>query len=122
MRSLADEVCVARRTTQLLKGCTETMVLKLLTERPMHGYELMQEISARSDGVFALGQGTVYPLLYSLERKGLIKARWEEPREGTRRRKVYRLTGGGTAAFEERVAEWSEFVRGMSRVLGGTGA
>ena len=88
----------------------------------MHGYELMQEIRARSDGVFALGQGTVYPLLYALERKGLIQAAWDEPENGGRRRKVYRLTSGGSAAAEESLEQWVAFVRGMSRVLGGAGA
>jgi len=111
----------AKTTTELLKGCTETMVLTLLTERPMYGYELMREIRLRSDGVFALGQGTIYPLLYALERKRSIVAEWVEPEDGGRRRKYYRLTERGTARSADRVAEWGGFVRGMSRVLGVAG-
>lgn len=105
-------------TTELLKGCTETMVLKLLGERAMYGYELVQEVSERSAGAFSVGQGTVYPLLYALERKGLIRAEWREPTGRGRRRKYYRLTKRGTRTAADRIAEWKSFAAGMSRVLG----
>ena len=58
---------------QFLKGVARTLVLGLLRERPMYGYEIATALTARSEGVFALGQGTLYPLLYSLENKGLIR-------------------------------------------------
>lgn len=104
-------------TTQMLKDCTETMVLKLLAERPMYGYELVQELTRRSRGAFELGQGTVYPLLYSLERKGLIEAAWITPDDGGRRRKDYSLTKSGRAAMRQRIDAWKSFVRGVSSVL-----
>jgi DNA-binding PadR family transcriptional regulator len=110
------------RRTELLKGCTETMVLKLLAERSMYGYELMGQIRERSDGAFALGQGTVYPLLYTLERKGLIRAEWEKADGPGRRKKFYLLTRKGAEAVSERVEEWRDFVLGMNRVLGLGGA
>ena len=105
---------------EFLKGCTETMVLSLLAERRMYGYELVSEIQARSRGVFELAQGTVYPLLYTLERKGLVRAVWETPgAEGGRRRKYYLLTEPGRKAVDEHLAQWSHLVKGMNLILGG---
>src|ERR1043165_7086963 len=63
---------------QFLKGVARTLVLGLLRERPMYGYEMATALAARSEGVFALGQGTLYPVLYSLEKKGLIRVSREE--------------------------------------------
>jgi PadR family transcriptional regulator PadR len=109
---------MSRAKTELLKGCTETMVLKLLGERAMYGYELVTEVTERSAGAFTVGQGTVYPLLYALERKGLIRAEWREPKTRGRRRKYYRLTRKGSSTAADRISEWKDFVAGMSRVLG----
>jgi len=58
---------------QFLKGCARMLVMQLLAERAMYGYELAAELTKRSAGIFDLGQGTLYPLLYSLEDKGLIR-------------------------------------------------
>lgn len=109
---------MARSETELLKGATETVVLSLLGERAMYGYELVQEIRERSSGALAVGQGTVYPLLYSLERKGLVAARWEPRREGGRRRKYYALTRAGASSAAKRIEDWKRFAVGVYRVLG----
>ena len=104
---------------QFLKGCTRTLVLSLLRERPMYGYEIAVALKARSDGVFALGQGTLYPLLYSLESKGLIRVSREEDAPGAgRRRCYYSLTPAGRAELDENLMTWREIVRGMKLVLG----
>jgi PadR family transcriptional regulator PadR len=104
--------------SQFLKGCARTLVLQLLAERPMYGYELAAELGQRSDGIFALGQGTLYPLLYSLEGKGQIKIAREEPSEdGARLRRYYALTHKGRAELEASVITWKEIVRGMRLVL-----
>ena len=106
--------------SQFLKGCARTLVLRLLSERPMYGYEIAQALAGRSDGIFALGQGTLYPLLYSLEAKGLIRVSREEdaPEQG-RRRRYYALTSTGRAQLESNVLTWTEIARGMRLVLGG---
>ena len=104
---------------EFLKGCAETMVLSLLKERRMYGYEIVSEIQARSKGLFDLAQGTVYPLLYALERKGLVKGVWESPASSGRRRKYYILTPLGKQASSDDLSKWGDLVKGMSLVLGG---
>ena len=86
----------------------------------MYGYELASELSRRSDGIFALGQGTLYPLLYSLENKGQIRVTREEPSDdGARIRRYYALTHKGRAELDLSVVTWKEIVRGMRLVLEG---
>jgi PadR family transcriptional regulator, regulatory protein PadR len=105
--------------TQFLKGCARTLVLQLLAERPMYGYELATELDRRSNGIFALGQGTLYPLLYSLQAKGLIRVAREEtsPDQG-RKRRYYTVTASGRMELESNLFTWQEIARGMKRVLG----
>lgn len=100
-----------------VKGGATTLVLSVLNESPMHGYQLVQTIRARSDGIFDLSEGTVYPLLYGLEDKGLVKGAWESP-SGERRRKVYTLTARGRQALTRRLVQWAQFARGMGLVTG----
>jgi len=109
--------------SQFLKGCARTLVLQLLAERAMYGYELAIELEKRSAGIFGLGQGTLYPLLYSLQDKGLIRvAREESTSEQGRRRRYYALTASGRAELESNLTIWREISRGMRLVLGGANA
>src|SRR6476469_4240775 len=106
--------------SQFLKGCARTLVLRLLSQRPMYGYEIATALARRSDGIFALGQGTLYPLLYSLEQKGLIRVSREEEAPGAgRRRCYYKLTPAGKAELDANLLTWGEIARGMKLVLGG---
>lgn len=105
-----------RLPSQLLKGTTPGLVLALLAERPMHGYDVAQAISRRSAGALAPGQGTLYPLLHRLEREGLIAGSWEA-RQGGPERRVYRLTPKGEAALADQRAEWARFVQVVGRFL-----
>lgn len=105
--------------TQFLKGCTRALVLTVLSERPMYGYEIASVLAQRSERIFALGQGTLYPLLYSLEKKGLIRVSSERrDRRSGRRRLYYALTARGREALKEDLATWSCIERGMGLVLG----
>jgi PadR family transcriptional regulator PadR len=106
--------------TQFLKGCARTLVLQLLTERPMYGYEIAQELSQRSKGLFELGQGTLYPLLYSLEANGSIRVSREEvvSDEG-RKRRYYAITSKGRSQLHASLATWNDIARGMNLVLKG---
>lgn len=107
---------------ELLKGVLPLAVLKLLKRRPMYGYELVTEVSQRSDGVLRLGQSTLYPLLYNLEAQGLVESEWRTA-EGERDRKYYRLTDKGGQRLERDLTQWEALVRGMGRiVLGGAEA
>ena len=89
----------------------------------MYGYEIATALAARSEGIFALGQGTLYPLLYSLESKGLIRVSREEEAPGAgRRRCYYKLTSAGKAELEANLLTWGQIARGMKLVLGGGAA
>ncbi|HXE55937.1 MAG TPA: PadR family transcriptional regulator [Tepidisphaeraceae bacterium] len=106
--------------SQFLKGCARTLVLQLLSEKPMYGYELASALARRSKGVFALGQGTLYPLLYSLEGKRLIRVAREEEAPGSgRRRRYYELTPAGRRELESGLSNWRDIALGMRLVLGG---
>jgi DNA-binding PadR family transcriptional regulator len=113
---------------QMRKGTTVVAILKLLvdTERPLHGYEMIQRLEARSEGLFHFGEGLVYPTLHRMQREGLLESRWlHEP--GTRRRKVYTVTDKGHSRLQVELRQWQEFARGMNLLLqaeaaSGTGA
>jgi PadR family transcriptional regulator PadR len=110
--------------SQFLKGCARTLVLQLLSERPMYGYEIAQELARRSKGLFELGQGTLYPLLYSLEAGGWIRVSREETVGGSgdgegRKRRYYALTPSGRSQLESNLATWNDITRGMNLVLKG---
>ncbi len=103
---------------ELLKGTTETLVLAILDEAPSHGYELVQRLRNQSRGIFEMGEGTLYPLLYKLEAKNWIVGKWQVGPE-QRRRRVYRITPRGRRQFAQRAEQWRELVRGMALVLRG---
>lgn len=102
---------------ELLKGTTETLVLTILASTPCYGYELGERLRRRSEGIFELGEGTLYPLLYKLEAKGWIKGRWEAG-DGRRRRRVYRVTARGSRELAHRSSQWQKLASGMALVLG----
>jgi PadR family transcriptional regulator PadR len=97
---------------ELVRGAGPVAVLQLLRRRDMYGYELAEALSRRTDGVLALGQSTLYPLLYSLEGKRLVESRWVEAPSG-RRRRYYRLTERGAAVLEKRRVQWQELFEAM---------
>ena len=84
----------------------------------MYGYEIATMLAQRSENIFSLGQGTLYPLLYSLEKKGLICVckKVKDKRDG-RKRLYYKLTKKGECSLEEDLATWSDIVKGMTLVL-----
>jgi transcriptional regulator len=100
---------------ELRKGSAELLILSLLEERDRHGYELAKLIDVRSGGELSFHVASLYPILYRLERKGLIQGRWIE-KSGERRRRFYRLTpaGGKTLAAQRRT--WHAFLSAIRRV------
>lgn len=103
-------------TSELVKGSTELLVLSLLRGRTLHGYDIIKEIRARSDGHLRVGEGSLYPLLHRLEREGLVSAEWGGAQG--RDRRYYSLSGKGEAALDERQAAWRQHVLAVDRVLG----
>lgn len=104
---------------ELLKGTTETFILAVVAETPCHGYQLVQRLQRRSEGILQLGEGTLYPRLYKLEAKGWIEGTWETG-STRRRRRVYRITASGRRQLSQRAQQWAELARGMALVLGET--
>jgi PadR family transcriptional regulator len=102
----------------LLRGAATTVLLLILRDTPSYGYELVQEIRRRSGEQFDFGEGTIYPLLYSLEEDGAIKGEWA-PGVGERRRRVYRLTAKGRKELARRLAAWDRYEKGMKLALRG---
>ena len=89
-------------------------MLKILDGREMYGYELAVALDRQSGGVLKMGHSTLYPVLYKLHERGLIRA---QPRSSDeRRRKYYRITDRGRRWLEDHQAEWTELVAAMGRL------
>lgn len=101
---------------QMIKGSTETLILTLLQDKPLYGYELIKELHRQSDGVFNLKEGTLYPILHAMEIEGWVESYWQEV-EG-RKRKYYSISKEGIQALDHKKAEWRLFRRAVDRVLG----
>jgi PadR family transcriptional regulator PadR len=91
---------------ELMRGAGPVAVLKQLERREMYGYELIDALSKRSDGVLALGQSTLYPLLYNLEAQGLIEST-ERTTPAGRERRYYRLTRAGHTQLAQQAKQWA---------------
>jgi PadR family transcriptional regulator, regulatory protein PadR len=100
---------------ELKKGTTPFLILSLLAAEARHGYELSKLIEARSRGVVRVHAASLYPLLYRLEKEGLIVGRWIE-RPQVRRRRFYSLTADGRRQLAEQRTGWKEFVRAIGRI------
>ena len=103
-----------------MRGAGALAVLTLLDRREMYGYELVTELEAASGGLLDMGQSTVYPLLYSLERRGFVATRQRRAPSG-RARKYYRLTASGRARLEKQRGQWRTLVTALGRLGLATG-
>ena len=94
------------------------LVLALVEEQQRHGYEIAQLIEQRSNGEIRFRVPSLYPLLYRLERRGLVEGRWVE-KAGERRRRFYRVTAEGREVLAEQRKKWATFVKAVHRITGG---
>jgi PadR family transcriptional regulator PadR len=101
---------------ELLKGVAPVVVLEILSRGRMYGYELSEALEQRSQGILALGRGTLYPLLYNLEAKGLVAAEWEE-NESKRKRRYYSITSQGKAELTAQKEQWLALQQGVNLVF-----
>ena len=99
----------------LASGSTPMLLLKLLSEKDIYGYEIIDTLRARSQNVFEMKAGTLYPLLHSLEEKGLLSV--YELEVAGKVRKYYRITREGKRTLEEKQAEWSRYTQAVSQVM-----
>jgi DNA-binding PadR family transcriptional regulator len=101
------------------KGTTNVILLNLLAERdrPMYGYEIIQELEAQSKGYFQFKEGLIYPRLHELERQGWLRSEWQG-QKGSRRRKFYTITDTGRRRLEKELRGWQAFTRHVNQLLG----
>ena len=102
--------------SDLVRSTVEPMILRLVSERAMYGYEMIKIVNERTDGAFEWKEGTLYPCLHRLEGAGLVRSQWREAESG-RRRKYYGITRRGSALLKSKVKEWSAFSGAVNALL-----
>jgi len=100
----------------LLQGSLDLLVLKTLSWQPMHGFGIARWIQRLTDDALQVEEGSLYPALYRLENRGLVKAEWGLT-ENNRRAKYYRLTRAGRRAVGEEAASWRRYVEAVELIL-----
>jgi PadR family transcriptional regulator len=101
---------------ELKRGSLELIVLHLLSHGEAYGYEIVTALTDRTNGGLEVTDGTLYPVLYRLERAGFVAVRWETPQRGVPR-KYYRLTEAGQAELARLKQEWNAFAEAMAQLL-----
>jgi PadR family transcriptional regulator PadR len=101
---------------ELRRGALELGVLHVLSAGEAYGYEIVTKLTDRTNGAIEVTDGTLYPLLYRLERAELVSIRWETPARGVPR-KYYRLTDAGRVELARMTREWTSFADAMSRLI-----
>ncbi len=102
----------------LVSGSMPLLVLKLLEDGDLYGYQMIDELRRRSDDTFRLRAGTLYPLLHSLEEKGCVTA-YEQTAESGKTRRYYHLTKQGRDVLRKKEDAWNAYAQAVGRVLEG---
>jgi PadR family transcriptional regulator PadR len=110
---------VVKERGDLLQGTLDMLVLKALQLEPMHGWGITERIEQWSEQVLQLGQGSLYPALYRLERQGLIRSEWKVT-DNSRRARYYSLTRDGRRQLTAELAQWRRTCRAINLVLEAT--
>lgn len=106
-------------TRESLKGHLDLLLLQVVAGAgSIHGYDIALRLRERSNGVFDLAEGTVYPALHRLEEQGLLGSQWDT--SSARKRRMYSLTEAGAVRLTTGKSEWRRFARGVSTILGTT--
>jgi PadR family transcriptional regulator PadR len=101
---------------QLRKGSTVVLILTVLSEQPMYGYQISRELGQRSQGYFEMKEGLLYPALHQMEESGLIASDWKVIEN--RRRRYYRITSQGIRYLSQAAGEWKTFVTRLFGLIG----
>lgn len=97
---------------------TSMLLLKLLEQQDMYGYQIIRELEKRSNHIFSLKEGTLYPLLHSLEQQGAVICEIRLADNG-RQRKYYIITEQGRKLLQDKLEEWNVFQSAVNQVIGG---
>lgn len=104
------------KKTDLLQGTLDLLILKTVAHGPIHGYGIAQRILLTSKEILQVQQGSLYPALHRLERKGFLKSEWKESGNGPMGR-YYSLTAAGRKSLHEEVTEWQRYAGAIALVL-----
>ena len=102
---------------ELLKGSTTMLILEMLQNENMYGYQMIKKLKEKSENIFELKEGTLYPILHGLEQEELINSYWDETT--AKKRKYYAITEKGKKQLKAKKEEWKIFECGIIKVLGG---
>ena len=100
----------------LLKGSANSLLLSLLDEQPMYGYQIVKELEARSQGYFKFKEGTLYPALHRLEKTELVKGKWQLLPNG-RQRRYYYITDKGKSKLALEKMQWNKYLNAMWLII-----
>ncbi len=101
---------------QMRKGSTDLVLLALLADQPMYGYQINQELERQSGGYFDMKEGLLYPALHRLQKEGFLTSQWQKAETG-RRRKYYAITPAGRDYLAEQSAEWRTFMQKLEEII-----
>ncbi len=104
------------KSYELITSNTDSLLLGLLVEKPMYGYQIIKELADRSRGYFNFKEGTLYPALHRLETMGLVESRWQLL-PGGQQRKYYYLTEKGHVTLMEKRGQWRDFLSAMNLII-----
>jgi len=104
--------------SELMKGSTSILILTLLERQDMYGYQITQLLKEKSENVFELKEGTLYPMLHGLENENAVQSYWLDADNG-KRRKYYRITLDGRRLLNHKKSEWQLYTRVVNSVIGG---
>jgi DNA-binding PadR family transcriptional regulator len=97
---------------------TSMLVLKLLNNQSMYGYQIIRELEQQSRDIFKLQEGTLYPILHTLEQQGAVTS-YQQTADNGRRRKYYAITTHGQKLLNEKLKEWEVYQTAINQVIGG---
>jgi PadR family transcriptional regulator PadR len=104
------------KSYELITSSTDSLLLCLLVEKPMYGYQIIKELSGRSRGYFNFKEGTLYPALHRLETSGFIEGKWQLL-SGGQQRKYYHITEKGRLSLLEKRGQWRDFLSAMNLII-----
>ena len=101
---------------ELMKGSSESLLLCLISQQPMYGYQIIKDLERKSQGYFKFKEGTLYPALHRLEKAGLIVGKWQMLPSG-RQRRYYYITDKGHRLLVVTRNQWQDFLTAMNLII-----
>ncbi len=101
---------------ELIKGSSDSLLLCLIGQQPMYGYQIIKELERRSQGYFKFKEGTLYPALHRLEKAGLIQGKWQML-SNSRPRRYYHITAKGRSKLAAERVEWQDFLNAVNLIF-----